>query len=622
MESVYMERSLQERKAKLSESKQLLFEQRLRGENTGGTNILRIASFPRPNRLPLSYAQQRLWFIDRLGESSAQYNMPSALRLRGALDCAALKAAIDTIIARHESLRTHFAEQDGEPFQIVAQELFIDLPLDDLSELDQAQQQASIRAELRRQASQPFDLARAPLLRLKLLKLSAQEHILLRTFHHIVSDGWSEAIFSRELTILYQAFRQGKHHPLPPLPVQYPDFALWQRQQEETLRAALAYWKQQLAAIPERLELPTDRARPPLQTFAAELCQLKLDPALLARLQQLSGRHQATLYMTLLAAFGVLLARYCNQDEILVGSPIANRQETQLEELIGFFVNSLVMRLRLNPRLSFAQLLAQVRQTALEAYEHQNLPFERLVEELSPQRSLNTTPLFQVVFALQNAPQVAQAIEGLEIEPLAGDELRVRCDLELHARERDGELTLSWLYNRDLFDRWRIEQMARHYLRLLEALLADAQAPLASIDLLGEQERRRIVLEWNQTARAIPQATLPQLFEAQVERTPEAVALVWQEQELSYRELNERANRLAHLLIEEGIGPEDVVALAVPRSPEMIMSILAVLKAGGAYLAVDPACPEARVAFMLADAEPALLITTTELTIRLPENLA
>src|SRR5262245_30755774 len=475
-----MESSILERRAKLSATKQMLLEMRLRGEVAPINNLQQITSLPRPQYLPLSYAQQRLWFLDRLGESSAEYNIPSALRLRGELDLQAFERAINTIISRHESLRTHFAEIDGQPFQIILPELLIDLPVDDLSGLDQEQQQARVLAEQRRQAAQPFDLVRGPLVRFQLLKLSAQEHILLRTFHHIVSDGWSEAVFQRELTILYQSFRKGDPNPLPPLAVQYPDFALWQRQQEQALSDDLAYWQKQLAAIPQRLELPSDRARPPRQSFAAELYQLQLSPEMLSRLQQLSRSRQSTLYMTLLAAFGVLLGRYSNQDDIVLGSPIANRQEALLEELIGFFVNTLVLRLRLQPELSFAELLGEVRQTALEAYQHQNLPFERLVEELAPQRSLNTTPLFQVLFALQNAPQVEQQMEGLAVEPLPGDALRVRCDLELHAWEHEGGLTLSWLYNRDLFDRWRIEQMAGHYLRLLEAVLADEQIGRAS----------------------------------------------------------------------------------------------------------------------------------------------
>jgi acyl carrier protein len=428
----------------------------------------------RPERLPLSYAQQRLWFLDQLGGTSTEYNMPGGLRLRGALDKEALERAINTIVERHESLRTHFEEVEGEAMQAIEPALRLEVPEEDLRGLEEGGQREREKAALRQEGEQPFDLTRGPVLRVKLLKLGEQEHVLLRTMHHIVSDGWSEGVFNRELMVLYEAYREGRENPLKPLAVQYADFALWQRKWLEggALDEGLKYWKEQLAGIPERLELPLDRSRPAVQTFAADICHVDLPAELTSGLKRVSRENQATLYMTLLAGFAVLMQRYSGQEDIVVGSPIANRQDERLEEMIGFFVNALVMRVRMKPGMSFRELLVEVRQTALEAYRHQDVPFERLVEELAPQRSLNKTPVFQVMFALQNAPWGLQEMKGLEIEPteIARKDLRVRFDLEVHAFEREGRIGLYWLYNRDLFDGWRIEQMAGHYTRLLEAI--------------------------------------------------------------------------------------------------------------------------------------------------------
>ena len=574
----------------------------------------------RPERMPLSYAQQRLWFLDRLGETSTEYNMPGALRLRGELNREALEKAINRIVERHESLRTHFEEKDGEPEQVIEAGLRIEVPVEDLSELEEGAQQERIAAAMRREGEEPFDLARGPMLRMKVLKLGEQDHILLRTMHHIVSDGWSEGVFNREFEILYEAYREGRESPLKPLGVQYADFAIWQRSWLDggALDEGLKYWKEQLEGIPERLELPVDRARPVVQTFAAEECHTVLSGEMTAGLKRVSQENQATLYMTLLAAFGVLMSRYSGQEDIVVGSPIANRQEAQLEEMIGFFVNTLVMRMRVEGGMSFRELLGEVRQTALEAYQYQEVPFERLVEELSPERSLNTTPVFQVSFAVQNAPWESQRMKGLEVEPVGGGELRVRYDLEVHTWERGGQIGLYWLYNRDLFDRWRMEQMARHYERVLEAIVGDPDQAIGRVDVLETKERRRILEEWNATAQEVPEGTLPELFEAQVGKTPDAVAVVFEEQSLSYRELNERANRLAHYLIGQGVGPEDIVAIAVPRSMEMIVGLLGILKAGAAYLPLDPEYPAERLRFMMEDADPVCVLTTSEVAERLP----
>ncbi len=573
----------------------------------------------RPERLRLSYAQQRLWFLDQLEGTSTEYNMPQALRLKGELDRGALEKTINAIVERHESLRTHFAMVEGEPVQVIERELRIAVPLEDLSGKGEEEREERVKAAMREEASKPFDLSRGPVVRMSLLKLGEQEHVLLRTMHHIVSDGWSQGVFNQEFMVLYEAFREGRESPLKELGVQYADFAMWQREWLEggALDEGLKYWKEKLEGIPEELELPRDHARPAVQTFGAEVCQVSLTKELTAGLKRISRESQATLYMTMLAGFAVLLSRYSGQEDIVVGSPIANRQEAQLEEMIGFFVNTLVMRVKVEGEKSFRELLGEVRRTALEAYRYQDVPFERLVEELAPQRSLNRTPIFQALFAMQNAPRVERELRELEIGSVGGNELRVRVDMEMHVRELDENIGITWLYNRDLFEGWRMEQMARHYVRVLEAVVGDGEGAVGRIDLLSAGERRRMLEEWNETKVELPETTLPELFEAQVERSPEAVAVVFEGEELSYRELNERANRLAHLLIAKGVGPEDVVALLVPRSFEMVVALLAVLKTGAAYLPLDPEYPDARLKYMLEDARPRCVVTTEEMGVRL-----
>src|SRR5262249_33521129 len=350
-----------------------------------------------------------------------------------------------------------------------------------------------------------------------------------------------------------------------------------------------------LAGIPERLELPADRPRSAIQTFAADIHGIRLNAERLAELKQLGQDHQASLYMTLLSGFAVLMNRYSGQDDIVVGSPIANRQEAQVEELIGFFVNSLAIRIKMEEERNFSELLSEVRRTTLDAYQYQDIPFERLVEELGVERSLNTTPVFQVVFALQNAPMGAQQLKGLTIEPVMGEQLQVRYDLEVHVFEENEGLGIYWLYNRDLFDRWRIEQMASHYERLLAAMVAAPEERLYRLKMFGAEEQRKVLDRFNETTRPMPEQTLAALFERHAENSPDAPAVVFGEQRLCYRELNERANRLAHCLIGLGVGPETLVGIALERSVDMIAALLGIIKAGGAYLPLDPSYPETRL---------------------------
>jgi len=565
----------------------------------------------RPEWLPTSYAQQRLWFIDQLEGKSTEYNIVEALRLRGELDYAAFQRAITAMTQRHEILRTRFAEAgDGQPVQIIDPEANVMLVLEDLFRLDEQSQANQIVASRKKEQQQPFDLARGPLVRIKLFKLTEHEHVLLRTFHHIVTDGWSQGRFNREFMLLYEAFHENQPDPLPPLTLQYADFALWQRKRlQETLEGQLAYWKQQLAGIPEELALPKDRPRPPRQTFHAEVYKLSLSREQTAELKRLSRENNTTMFMTLLAVFATLLHRYTGQDNIVVGSPIANRQEEQLEQLIGFFVNSLVLRVRVNSTRSFSELLGDVRHMALEAYQHQDLPFERLVEELSPPRSLNKTPLYQVMFSLQNASMQAPALQGLELDYLPADSLLTQFDLELQAIEQDGAMDLFWVYNCDLFDRRRIDQMARHYRQLVDSAISTPDAALFRLEMLEEAEKRRILDDWNSTAANHGnEVCVHELVEQWATKTPQATAVASAEQKMSYEELNVRSNQLAHYLRRLGIGPEARIGICMERSPQMIVALLGVLKAGAAYVPLDPKYPAERLSYMLEDSQARLLL--------------
>ncbi len=585
------------------------------GEKLARQAVPALSAVPRPEHLPLSLAQQRLWFIDRLGGGSAEYNMPEALRLRGELDLQALKRTIAAIVQRHEILRTHFAEVEGEPVQIIEPEISVDLPVEDLSRLDEGAIREQVASAMRQEWENPFDLSRGPLLRMKLFKVAAHDYIFVRTFHHIISDGWSHAVFNREFAALYESFHQGGENPLPPLPVQYADFALWQRKWLDKAAVArqLDYWKSQLAGIPEELDIPKDRPRPAIQTFIAEKHVAVLPADQLAALHHAAQSKQATLYMALLAGFAVLMERYSGQRDIVVGSPIANRREVQLEQLIGFFVNSLVLRMKVERQDSFSDLLSAVRSTALEAYQHQDVPFERLVEELSPQRSLNRTPIYQVVFALQNAPAASQKLLGLQIEGLAPDQLSARFDLEVFAYEHKGAVEFYWLYNRDLFDRWRIRQMADQFVRVLVEVGAQPERPLTQFELLTSQERRQLVVEWNQTAtQSEPQATFHSLFSRQAARTPDVPAVTYEDTGLTFRQLNSRSNQLARHLRRLGVGPEQRVAISLERSVELIVALLAVLKAGAAYVPLDPQAPSQRSHLMLQQAQVSFVIAGGE----------
>ncbi|BCL39536.1 non-ribosomal peptide synthetase [Nostoc sp. MS1] len=578
---------------------------------------------PRNTHLPLSFAQARLWFLYQLEGATATYNIAGAFALSGSLNVDALKQAMGEILQRHEALRTRFCEVDGVPAQVIDPHPQWDLPIVDLqqeSEPEQAAQRLAVQ-----DAQTPFDLSQSPLMRLTVLKLQPQKHVLLVNIHHIAADGWSIGIFIRELSILYTAFCMGKPAPLSELPIQYADFAVWQRQwlSGDNLAAQLGYWKQQLAGAPPLLELPTDRKRPVIQSFRGGTERFQLDSKLTARLKQLSQESGSTLYMTLLAGFVVLLSRYSGQTDLVVGSPIANRNRKEIEGLIGFFVNTLALRFDLSLALSFEALLLQVQQVTEDAYEHQDLPFEMLVEQLQLERNLDRNPLVQVMFALQNAATYPWDLAGVNVEQMPWDLDAVRFDLEVHLWEVAGGLEGYCYYSTDLFDGATIARMMQHYINLLTTIVTNPAQPINKLPLLTAQEKQQLLVEWNNTSSNYPShQCIHDLFAAQVEKTPDAVAVVFGNQQLTYHQLNTQANQLAHYLQKLGVKPGVLVGICVERSVSLVVGMLAILKAGGAYVPLDTDYPQERLSFIIDDTQITVLLTTDKLAEKIPAHQA
>lgn len=562
----------------------------------------------RPEKVPLSFAQQRLWFLDQWDPCSATYNVSICFDLTGQCNATVFNESLNEIIRRHEALRTTFIEIDGEPVQRIAATLELKIALVALSEVETDDELRFLIAE---EARKPFDLAQGPLVRATLFRSNPEKHVLMVTMHHIVTDGWSMGVFCRELGILYGAFIQDRPSPLPDLPVQYADFAEWQRNRlkGEVLENQLSYWRNKLAGI-NTLELPTNRPRPAVQTNRGATQGFLISRSLGKALRLLSRQSNVTIFMTLLAAFQTLLYRYTGQDDIAVGSQIANRSRVELETLIGFFANTLVMRTSLAGSPTFRELLSRVRETALEAYAHQDLPFEKLVKELNPARDSGGIPFIRVMLVLQNVPARSPDFPGLDVKLDTVDNGNSKLDLVLILTEAHEGIQGKLEYNTDLFDRETIERMTGHFLTLLEAVAAAPDELLSGLPLLTEVERHRMLVEWNDTGSDYPKnKCIHELFEQQVERVPEAVALVFEDRRLSYRELNSQANQLAHQLIKLGVGPDVPVGVCLDRSLEMIVGILAILKAGGAYLPFDPGLPQDRIAFMLEDAGISIILT-------------
>ena len=577
----------------------------------------------RDEDMPLSFAQQRLWFLDQLRPGSAAYNLGYAIRLSGPLDAGALRRTFAALVARHESLRTTFAVVGELPVQVIAPAAAHDLPLTDLSALPAAAREAEARRLAGEEARRPFDLARGPLLRTTLLRLSASEHVLSLTMHHIISDGWSDAILINEMAALYTALRGGGASPLAELPIQYADYAAWQRGwlQGEALEAQLSYWRKQMAGAPPVLELPTDYRRVATQGLRSATHPLRLPPELTAGLKRLSRGEGATLFMVLLAGFAALLSRHAGQEEVVIGAPIAGRTRAETEGLIGFFVNTLALRVGLGGDPSFRELVGRAREVTLGAYAHQDIPFEKLVEELRPARDLLHSPLFQVAFVWNNVPHEGANVSGLGMTLIEAEAQTAKFDLTLAmAESADGSLSGDIEYRAELFEAATIQRIATHLKILLAAAAADPDARLSDLPLLTDDERRRQLYEWNATAADYPRGLLlHELFERQVQRTPERVALVFADERLSYAELNGRAEVLAGRLRGLGVGPEAAVGVLMERGVGMVVALLGVLKAGGAYVPLDPEYPEERIEFMLADSGAGVLLTQEHLTGRLPE---
>jgi amino acid adenylation domain-containing protein len=615
------------RMADLSQQKRELLTRLLRER---GFDLSRLPIIPRAgdrSTAELSFAQQRLWFLSQLEPGNPFYNVPTIVRLKGLLDTAAFQRALNSIVQRHEALRTVFPIRDGRPLQVILPALTIALPIVDIPGAPRDVIRQLAGAEIQ----QAFDLGQGPLLRARLLRLSDADYVLILTMHHIVSDGWSMNIFIRELAALYDAFIAGRQPALAALPIQYADYAVWQRQwlQGAVLAAQLAYWRQQLAELPT-LNLPTDHSRPPVQTFRGARQPFVLPPALSADLTALAQSDGATLFMLLLAAFQTLLARHSRQRDIVIGSPIAGRHQLEIEGLIGCFINTLVLRTDLSGNPPFRELLGRVRQICMGAYAHQDLPFEKLVEELQPTRDLSRQPLFQTLFILQDDSLAAQELPQLTLYPLVLDNGTAQFDLTLSMVDSAEGLVSVLEYNSDLFEAETIMRMAGHLQTLLAGVVADPARRLSELPLLTAPERQQLLVTWNGPhVDYPPDLCLHTLIERQAARTPDAVAVVFDFRDteptgrtanagsalsvrhLTYAELDARANQLAQHLRALGVGPEVRVGVCLERSLELLVGLLGVLKAGGAYVPLDPDYPPARLAFMLEDTQAAVLLVAT-----------
>ncbi len=578
----------------------------------------------REGTIPLSFAQERLWFLQQLEPESYAYVEPQAMRLVGQLHTQALEQSINTVVQRHENLRTTFVSVQGMPRQVITSHLQLPLPVIDLTALPASERQAEAEQLFAEAGRVVFDLSRGPLLRFFLLRLAKDEHLLLTTLHHIIADRTSGSLFGREMFTCYQTYSQGQAQQaqplLPALPVQYADYAIWQREwlQGAALEYHLGYWRGQLAGAPPLLELPTDFPRPALKSYGGSHYTFALPATLSQDLWTLSRREGVTLFMTLLAAFQVLLMRYSGQQDIVVGTSITSRGRTELEPLIGLFINTLVLRTDLSDNPTFRHLLKRVREVCLNAYEHQDLPFEKLVEELQPERTLSYSPFFQAAFTLEHMPFTDGEQAGLIMEPVPWLNSTAKFDLSLMLAETSTGLQGILEYSTDLFTTETIARLIRHFQTLLESIVANPNQRLANLSLLSTDEREHLLTAWNRPLDPLPDSRcLHQIFENQAAQRPDAIALVFDEQQITYAELNARANQLAHRLRELGIGPEARVGLCLDRSIELVVGLLGILKAGGAYVPLDPRNPVERLAFMMADSQVAVLLaqptTGTEL---------
>jgi amino acid adenylation domain-containing protein len=592
-----------------------------------------IQPVPRRGGLPLSFSQERAWFIQHLNPTNIAYHFQATVRFTGPLDPAVLGQSLSEIVRRHEIVRTTFPAVDGRPTQLIHQAFPVRLPVIDLQSSSEERREAEAQRLIDEEVQRPFDLTRLPLVRWTLLRLRTREWLLVHVEHHLIHDGWSFRVFLREVLELYKAFSAGRPSPLPQLPIQFADFAVYQRRWMQGQEAAqqLAYWKRKLGGTLPVLALPTDRLRPAVQSFRGAAPRMELPLPLCESLRVLSRRENATLFMTLLSVYAVLLHRYSGQDEVCVGSGVANRRRREAEGLLGMLVNNVVLRLDLSGNPSFRAVLGRVREVALQAYAHEDLPFDQVVQALQPKRDPSRNPLFQAMFNFHDAPLADVELPGLTLtltEALSNGSAKFDLNIIVIPRseQRVGRpeaaaegITMIWEYNSDLFDAATIARMMEHYQRLLEGVVADPARPQSALPLSTEAERRQLVVEWNETTTAYPRdSTVHQVVAAQAARTPDALAVICPDKRLSYRALNRQANQLAHYLRKQGVGPDVLVGVCVERSPEMVIALLGILKAGGAYLPLDPAYPAERLAFMLQDTQAPVLLTQRHLLERLP----
>ena len=568
------------------------------------------------DRLPLSFAQQRLWFLDQMEEGGSPfYNMPRVVRMRGQLDVGALHRALNKIVERHESLRTTFAIEGSAPYQVIASQLELPLPVIDLTGLPEAQREQRALELAAEEAQRAFNLSKGPVMRAQVLRLEPQDHILFWTMHHIVSDRWSMGVVAEELAAHYTAFVKGGISPLPELTIQYADFAVWQRQwlQGEVLQNQLDYWKKQLSGAPSLLTLPTDQARPPQLSVRGGTQSVLLSREFIEELTSFSQREGATLFMTLLSVFQILLWRYSGQEDVVVGSPIANRTVAEIEPLIGFFVNTLALRGDLSGDPTFRELLARTKEVCLQGYANQDIPFERLAEELQPERSLSHTPIFQVMFALQNAPMQQMQLPGLTMERMPTTTGTSMFDMSWFVNEVADGFLLYVEYAADLFERATIRRALAHFQMLLRSATTNPERRISELELLGEEERQKVLTDFNATAADFPRLCIHQLMEASVARSPDAIAMICGDERTTYRELNQRANQIAHHLIRLGAGPDVLVGVFMERTPDLLPAILGVLKSGSAYVPLDPGYPRERLEAILADSNAPMVLTEKSL---------
>jgi len=616
--------NLMEQIARLSPEKRAMLELKLQERLQRGNNIDRVVRGETRETAPLTFAQQRFWFLEQFEPELALYNEWAAVRLSGPLNITALKQSIQALVRRHEALRTTIAVRHEQPVQVIAPDMIVPVQEITLRGTAEAERWDEAMRQAAEEIQRPFDLTHGPLFRVRLFHLDERDHLLLLTFHHSIIDAWSATILYRELGVLYRAFSQKQPPLLPELPVQYADFATWQQQwlQSAAYEAQLAYWKNQLADL-SPLQLPTDRPRPPKQTYRGARQSIRFSAPLLESLNSLSRQEGVSLFVTLLAAFQTLLHRYTGQDDIVVGSPIAGRGRSEIEGLIGCFINTLALRSDFSGNPTFRALLGRVRSTVLDALAHQELPFEKLVETLQPERDPSRNPLFQVMLVLNNTKLNLNQFGELEASPVAFESPTAKFDLTLAVTEFETGLKAHLEYNTDLFDPATIERMVGHLETLLAGIVADSDQHISDLPILTEIERQQMLVEWNATQTDYPKdMCIHQWFEQQVERTPSAVAVVFEDQHLTYQELNARANQVAHHLQSLGVGQEALVGICVERSLELLVGVLGILKAGGAYVPLDPSYPPERLAFILQDAAISVLMTQASLQESLPPTTA